>query len=42
MFGVWRIFTIYEDAYREVVCLYARIKTGLDTDIETINNTIEL
>ncbi|MGI6477956.1 MAG: tetratricopeptide repeat protein [Salinivirgaceae bacterium] len=33
----------YEDAYREkLYVLYARIKTGLDTDIETINNTIEL
>lgn len=33
----------YEEAYREkLYVLYARIKTGLDADIETINNTIEL
>ncbi len=33
----------YEEAYRKkLYVLYARIKTGLDADIETINNTIEL
>ncbi|HOG20003.1 MAG TPA: tetratricopeptide repeat protein [Salinivirgaceae bacterium] len=33
----------YEEAYREkLYVLFVRIKTGLDADIEAINNTIEL